>query len=178
LVALPTQVATSAVPQLPDNPFYYLASALGAYVDQDPLWAETDVAIISALDSNGGLEVADAASKLCKLAGGSCVLGLPHVLRTVSKEGGVEQAAGADSCIATASCTLNEHLLCAAGAQIMHDVLTNSLPDSVFPSATPFSGKKGGYTVQLLSSVQVGRPQHTGRHLKLQTSHLTCSSYA
>jgi len=56
-------------------------------VDQNALWAETDVGIISVLDSNGGLDVADAASKLCKLASSNCVLGLPHVLRTVSKEG-------------------------------------------------------------------------------------------
>lgn len=75
---------------LPDNPYYYLASALGAYVDQNALWAENDVSIITAIDNEGGgLDVADAANKLCKLAASSCsvVLGLPHVLRTVSKEG-------------------------------------------------------------------------------------------
>ena len=31
--------------------------------------------------------MADATSKLCKSAASSCVLGLPHVLRTVSKDG-------------------------------------------------------------------------------------------
>lgn len=76
-----------AEPELPDNPYYYLAAALGAYVDQNPLWSESDVGIISALDNDGGLDVADATSKLCKLAASSCVLGLPHVLRTVSKDG-------------------------------------------------------------------------------------------
>jgi hypothetical protein len=41
-----------------------------------------------------------------------------------------------------------------AGSNVVYDVLTNSLPDSVFPGSTPFSAK-AGYTVQLLSSVQV-----------------------
>lgn len=40
----------------------------------------------------------------------------------------------------------------------MHDVLTNSLPDTLFPTATPYSAKKSGYTIQLLSSVQVKGP--------------------
>lgn len=120
--------ALFAEPELPDNPFYYLAAALGAYVDQNDLWSETDVQIIAALDNEGGLDVADAASKLCKLAtASSCVLGLPHVLRTVSS----------------------------VGAQIVHDVLTNSLPDSMFRSATPITANRPGYTIQLLSSVQV-----------------------
>lgn len=73
--------------ELPDNPYYYLAAALGAYVDQNPLWAEPDVNIILKLDQDGGMDVVDAASKLCKLAAAGCVLGLPHVLRAVSKEG-------------------------------------------------------------------------------------------
>jgi hypothetical protein len=117
---------------LPDNPFYYLAAALGAYVDQNALWSQTDVEVISALDSEAGLDVADASSKLCKLAASSCVWGLPHVLRTVSN----------------------------AAAQVVHDVLKNSLPDSVFPGSTPYSASKNGYTIQLLSSVQVGATGH------------------
>lgn len=76
-----------AEPRLPDNPYYYLASALGAYVDQTDLWQDSDFCIISALDSEGGLEVADPGSKLCKLAALGNVWGLPHVLRCVSKEG-------------------------------------------------------------------------------------------
>lgn len=132
-------------PELPDNPYYYLAAALGAYVDQNALWSETDVGIISALDNEGGLDVAEASSKLCKLAASNCVLGLPHVLRTVSN----------------------------VGAQIVHDVLTNSLPDSVFPSPTPFSAKKSGYTIQLLSSVQVSQYRHLSNGSVLQAASCT-----
>lgn len=29
-------------PRLPDNPYYYLANMLGAYVDQSPLWKTSD----------------------------------------------------------------------------------------------------------------------------------------
>jgi hypothetical protein len=74
-------------PALPDNPYHYLAAALAAYVDQSSLWACTDAALVAALDSNGGLELADASSRLCRLSSCSGVLGLPHVLRCVSKEG-------------------------------------------------------------------------------------------
>jgi hypothetical protein len=83
-----------AEPRLPDNPYYYLASALGAYVDQNDLWQESDLSLLTALDSEGGLEVADPSSKLCKLASCSNVWGLPHVLRCVSKEGNCAAAIG------------------------------------------------------------------------------------
>jgi hypothetical protein len=76
-----------AEPRLPDNPYYYLASALGAYVDQNDLWQESDLSILTALDNEGGLEIADSSSRLCKLASCSNVWGLPHVLRCVNKEG-------------------------------------------------------------------------------------------
>jgi hypothetical protein len=76
-----------AEPRLPDNPYYYLASALGAYVDQNDLWQESDLSLLTALDNEGGLEVADQSSRLCKLASCGNVWGLPHVLRCVSKEG-------------------------------------------------------------------------------------------
>jgi hypothetical protein len=102
--------------------------------------------------------VADATSKLCKLAASSCVLGLPHVLRTVSKDGENLAALLMDQTKQRAFVRAQNLFIlceCHAGAQIVHDVLTNSLPDSVFPSPTPFSGKKDGYTMQLLSSVQV-----------------------
>lgn len=101
-------------PALPDNPYQFLAAALAAYVDQSPLWSESDVGIISALDNDGGLDVADAASKLCKLAASSCVLGLPHVLRTVNKDGestcspfkaaGMHAKAVSDSMLLTCRC--------------------------------------------------------------------------
>lgn len=76
-----------AEPRLPDNPYYHLASALGAYVDQNDLWQESDLSLLTALDNEGGLEVADQSSRLCKLAACGNVWGLPHMLRCVSKEG-------------------------------------------------------------------------------------------
>jgi hypothetical protein len=76
---------------LPDNPFHNLAASLGAFVDQSPLWGAADADIIAALDSDGALELADAGTRLCRLAStataSSTVLGLPHVLRCVSREG-------------------------------------------------------------------------------------------
>lgn len=36
-----------AEPKLPDNPYYYLANVLGAYVDQSHLWREADAALVS-----------------------------------------------------------------------------------------------------------------------------------
>ncbi|WIA30633.1 hypothetical protein OEZ86_000711 [Tetradesmus obliquus] len=123
-----------AEPRLPDNPYYYLASALGAYVDQNDLWQESDLSLLTALDNEGGLEVADQSSRLCKLAACGNVWGLPHMLRCVSKE----------------------------GVRVVQDVLSNSLPDSFFPGPMPFSNKDG-YTMQVLASVQgttaVWRPQ-------------------
>ncbi len=77
-----------AEPRLPDNPYYYLANVLGAYVDRTPLWKEADAAILSAIDMEGGVEIGDGALKLCKLAAFGQAWGLPHVLRLVSKEGG------------------------------------------------------------------------------------------
>lgn len=38
----------------------------------------------------------------------------------------------------------------------MADVLTNSLPDSFFPGATPCRSRKPAYTIQVLASVQGG----------------------
>lgn len=151
-------------PLLPDNPYYYLASALGAYVDQSALWSESDVNIISSIDVEGVVDIADAASKLCRLSASNCVLGLPHVLRAVSKEGAATFAEHKTKSYAYFRCVLHPTTVTwlaacgssCAGAQIVFDVLTNSLPDSFFPSSTPFSGSKDGYTIQLLSSVQVG----------------------
>lgn len=69
------------------SPFYYLANVLSAHVDQSQLWKESDLAIASTLDAEGGIEIADANSKLCRLASFSRAWGLPHMLRLVSKEG-------------------------------------------------------------------------------------------
>lgn len=75
-------------PSLPDNPFHYLARILGAYVDANALWALPDDALLACLDEQGGgLEVADAGSKLCRLSAAATVFGLPHVLRCASKDG-------------------------------------------------------------------------------------------
>jgi len=118
-----------SAPRLPDNPYYYLANFLGAYVDQvclhidvfsfpasalacwnipstthhvlqvqtghthramyqqNALWRDPDATLLAALDGGGGLEVADADTRLCKLACCTQAWGLPHVLRLVAKEG-------------------------------------------------------------------------------------------
>lgn len=109
-----------------DNPYYYLASSLGAYVDQNELWQLPDIDLVSAFDNEGGLEVADPVTKLCRLAACGNVCGLPHVLRVVSRE----------------------------GVKVVQDVLSSSMPDSFFPGPMPFSNKDG-YTLQVLASVQV-----------------------
>jgi hypothetical protein len=76
-----------AEPRLPDNPYYYLASTLAAYVDQDTLWKQPDLSIAGAFDDDGGLEMLDTGTKLCRLAGQGKAWGLPHVLRLASKQG-------------------------------------------------------------------------------------------
>jgi hypothetical protein len=72
--------------RLPDNPYFFLASVLGAYVDQSPLWRTPDVEIAAAYDLEGGVEVLDAFTKLCRVMEHSAY-GLPHVMRLVSKDG-------------------------------------------------------------------------------------------
>eukprot|EP00878_Enallax_costatus_P029555 GHUV01032063.1.p1 GENE.GHUV01032063.1~~GHUV01032063.1.p1 ORF type:complete len:232 (-),score=35.40 GHUV01032063.1:710-1405(-) len=118
-----------------DNPYYYLASALGAYVDENVLWNEPDILLVSNFDNEGGLEVADPVTKLCKLASNGTVWGLPHVLRCISQE----------------------------GVKVVHDVLSNSMTDSFFPGPMPFSNKDG-YTLQILASVQVTPTRNGGVH--------------
>lgn len=95
-------------------------------MDENVLWNEPDISLVSLFDNEGGLEVADPVTKLCKLASRSNVWGLPHVLRCISKE----------------------------GVKVVQDVLSNSMPDSFFPWPMPFSNKDG-YTLQVLASVQV-----------------------
>lgn len=53
-----------------------------------------------------------------------------------------------------------------AGVKIIQDVLSNSLPDSFFPGAMPFSNKDG-YTIQVLASVQVSTANSRQIGLKL-----------
>ncbi|KAI8469832.1 MAG: hypothetical protein J3K34DRAFT_511818 [Monoraphidium minutum] len=108
-----------AEPRLPDNPYYYLANVLSAHVDRGPLWQLPDAAVAAAADAEGGAEVADPATRLCRLSSFSNAWGLAHVLRVVSKE----------------------------GVAVLHDVLTNGLPDSFFPGPMPFS-TGDGCTVQ------------------------------
>jgi hypothetical protein len=43
-----------AEPRLPDNPYYYLASTLAAYVDQDTLWKQPDLAIAGETEKKNG----------------------------------------------------------------------------------------------------------------------------
>lgn len=74
-------------PRLPDNPYYYLANVLVAYVDQSSLWKVSNQAIMSAYDLEGGLEVVTSDMKLCKLATSKHCYGMPHVLRMVSRDG-------------------------------------------------------------------------------------------
>lgn len=70
------------------SPYYYLANALGAFVDQSPLWKESDASIAAALDAEaGGLEIADAATRLCGLGSFTHAWGLPHIMRIACKEG-------------------------------------------------------------------------------------------
>jgi hypothetical protein len=45
-----------------------------------------------------------------------------------------------------------------AGVSILHDVLTNTMPDSFFPGPTSFANEEG-YAVQVLSTVQVRKQQ-------------------
>jgi hypothetical protein len=72
--------------RLPDNPYFFLASVLGAYVDQSPLWHTPDIEIAAAYDLEGGVEVLDAFTKLCRVVEHSAY-GLPHMMRLVSKDG-------------------------------------------------------------------------------------------
>jgi hypothetical protein len=76
-----------AEPRLPDNPYYYLANSLAAYVDHSDLWRESDLWIAFTLDNEGGIEVVDASTKLSRLASNGQAWGLPHLVRLVSKEG-------------------------------------------------------------------------------------------
>jgi hypothetical protein len=72
--------------RLPDNPYFFLASVLGAYVDQSPLWKTPATDIAASYDLEGGLEVVDYETKLCRVVE-HAAFGLPHVLRLVSKDG-------------------------------------------------------------------------------------------
>lgn len=130
------------------SPYYYLANALGAYVDSSPLWRMPDATIAAAADADaGGLEAADAAARLCGFAACDHAWGLPHVLRAASRE----------------------------GAGILQSVLADCLPDSFFPGPTPFTassgdGRSGGgatTTVQVLASVQGATAAWRPRWLEL-----------
>lgn len=44
-------------PRLPDNPCFYLANVLSAYVDQSPLWKQSRETITAAIDDAAGVEV-------------------------------------------------------------------------------------------------------------------------
>ncbi len=87
--------------RLPDNPYFFLASVLGAYVDQSPLWKMPATDIAAAYDLEGGVEVVDYDTKLCRVVEHPA-FGLPHVLRLVSKDG--EGAAGTGAAAARRSC--------------------------------------------------------------------------
>lgn len=57
-------------------------------MDQSPLWKESDASIAAALDAEaGGLEIADAATRLCGLGSFTHAWGLPHIMRIACKEG-------------------------------------------------------------------------------------------
>ena len=81
--------------RLPDNPYFFLASVLGAYVDQSPLWRTPPSEVAAAYDLEGGVEVHDANACLCRVLE-RAAYGLPHVLRLVSKDG--EDAAPPCAC--------------------------------------------------------------------------------
>lgn len=49
--------------RLPDNPYYFLANVLGAYVDQSSLWREPAAQLVAVCDLDGGVEVVDATSR-------------------------------------------------------------------------------------------------------------------
>ena len=88
----------------PCSPYYYLASVLGAHVDQSDLWKQPDAAVAAQLDAEGGLEVADPHLGLCGLASFAHAWGLPHVLRVASKEGGEALRAAAACRVAGPPC--------------------------------------------------------------------------
>lgn len=74
-------------PRLPDNPYFYLANVLNAYVDQSLLWKESDSGVMATYDDEGGVEVVYQATKLSRLTNTTNCWGLPHVLRLVSRKG-------------------------------------------------------------------------------------------
>jgi hypothetical protein len=78
-------------PRLPANPYYFLSSVLGAYVDQSPLWKAADGAVLGRVgvdaEDDGFPLVLHAGSALCCHTGTPHAVGLPHVLRLVNKHG-------------------------------------------------------------------------------------------
>lgn len=75
-------------PRLPDNPYYYLSHTLGAYVDQSPLWKETnDEHILSPYELEGSVTVVEPQTALCGHSGTSHCYGLPHIIRLVARDG-------------------------------------------------------------------------------------------
>lgn len=52
--------------------------------------------------------------------------------------------------------TIKAAVCCPSGVKVLHDVLTNSLPDAFFPGPMPYSSGDG-YTIQSLCSVQVDK---------------------
>jgi hypothetical protein len=83
----PTSLPPAMPPRPAGSPCYYLASALAAHVDQGPLWRAHDAAVAAAIDAEGGVELADPATKLCGFTSFAHAWGLPHVLRIASREG-------------------------------------------------------------------------------------------
>jgi hypothetical protein len=71
--------------KLPDNPHYFLAHYLSAYVDQSAIWREEDGTLLASYDLEGSIHVVDTSNKLCELS--THCYGLPHVLRLASKSG-------------------------------------------------------------------------------------------
>ena len=82
-----------ALPQLPDNPYYFLAQSLSAYLDQSDLWRASDAEIVGPYDLEGGVEVVEPATRACQLGAGEAdAIGLPHVMRLVSRDGALSAA--------------------------------------------------------------------------------------
>ncbi|KAF5834756.1 hypothetical protein DUNSADRAFT_8444 [Dunaliella salina] len=112
-------------PRLPDNPYFYLASLLAAYVDQSPLWKLSDADIASTFDMECAVEVVQPDTKLCRHAQTPHCYGLPHVVRLAPK----------------------------SGVEVLSHVLNHGVPEAFFPSSLPFR-VGNGYTVQEFCSVQ------------------------
>ncbi|GFH28698.1 uncharacterized protein HaLaN_27235 [Haematococcus lacustris] len=114
-----------SAPWLPDNPYYHLHDALGAYADQSSAWQQNTQLLLAGRGPEGGLEVQVPELQLCKLQGLDCCYGLPHVLRVVHR----------DAC------------------QRLQLLLGSGVPDVLFPGPTPCNAAQG-YTLQVLASVQ------------------------